>query len=69
MYNKELCKTCKYHAKVDGRIICDYALKSAAGSCLKRIGKSIVDTRGGDSNNCKLYEKGKPIRDTRHLII
>lgn len=69
MYNKDICKKCKYHAKIDGRITCDYAIKSDNGSCLKRIGKNIIDTRGKDPNNCLLYEKGKPDKITKHLII
>lgn len=50
-------------------ITCDYAIKSDGGACLKRKGKYNVDTRGGDPNNCLLYEKGKPDKITKHLII
>ena len=69
MYKKSKCRKCKYHAKVNGLTTCDYAIKSANGSCLKRKGKEIIDIRGGDRDNCLLYDPGKPARDLRHIVL
>lgn len=69
MFNKDKCKKCKYHAKVNCMITCDYAIKSDNGACIKRKGKYNVDTRGNDPNNCLLYESGKAEKELRHIII
>ena len=69
MYKKDKCIKCKYHTRIDGRIVCDYSIKSDKGTCLKRIGKNVIDTRGDDPNNCLLYENGKPDKTTNFLNI
>ena len=45
-----------------GLVLCDYGSKSDNGTALKRCGNEVIDTRGGDPNNCLLYEKGRPIK-------
>ena len=69
MYDKNKCKTCKYRAMLKGYILCDYSNKSENGTALKRCGKGIIDTRGGDPNKCLLYEKGKPNKGKYNFYI
>lgn len=68
-YDKKKCKKCKWHGSLVGSgatgtkgVYCNYGSLHRC-SCLKRIKGHIVDRRGGDFNNCLLYEKGKAIRD------
>ena len=62
MFNKTKCKKCKYRAKCNGEgvkvLACNYS--SYHGTCLKRVGKEVIDLRGNDPDNCKLYEEGEP---------
>nr|DAS37244.1 MAG TPA: hypothetical protein [Caudoviricetes sp.] len=62
MYNKAKCKKCKYHGKLSSiGAYCYYSvIKNEA--CLYRKGKETIDRRGGDPNNCLLYEKGDKVQ-------
>ena len=61
-YNKEKCAKCKYKVKLmlnNGNgynVSCDYSSK-AQTCCLYRVGKEVRDRRGGDYNNCLLFEE------------
>lgn len=60
-YNKKKCATCVYRgthgaAGLGVKYYCNYA--DTGKSATKRVGKEVIDTRGGDFNNCLLYEKG-----------
>lgn len=60
-YNKKKCATCIYRGThgASGLGVKYYCNFSDAGkSATIRIGKDVIDTRGGDFNNCLLYEKG-----------
>ena len=45
---------------VGSSIYCDYCCVTGH-TCLQRVGSEIIDTRGDDYHNCKLYEKGASI--------
>lgn len=62
MYDKKKCKKCKYHGNLGDKsgIYCNYTVLSGCGICLKRVGSEVIDTRGGDPKECRLYEKGRP---------
>ena len=59
--NREMCKKCIYHG---GRlsekvaIFCDYSGKSGT-TCLYLRKNKVVDRRGNDPNNCRLFDDGK----------
>ena len=77
-HNKAKCYTCKYHGffvsinkKEDeatkiAKVCCDYA-KYAKCTCLRKEGKSIVDARGDDPENCKLYCKGETPKTSKAI--
>ena len=74
-HNKVKCYTCKYHGffgainkKEDeatkiAKVCCDYA-RFEKRTCLRKVGKEIVDIRGDDPENCKLYCKGERIKSS-----
>lgn len=59
--NREKCRKCIYHG---GRIsegvaiFCDYSGK-ADETCLKLVDGKVVDMRGNDLEDCKLFDDGK----------
>jgi len=66
-FNKSKCLQCKYRCTFSGgaglkvspqNVACYYGALSQTGTCLRLVNKQIVDIRGDDYNNCKLYEKG-----------
>ena len=71
-FNKKKCEQCKYHGYFGSKsqnayssneaalnhVMCEYA-KCNKTTCLRLVGKELVDLRGSDYNNCKLFEKGK----------
>ena len=69
-FSKTKCKTCAYHGSITGiatgTIYCNYGA-IAESSCLYR-GKhgEVLDRRGDDRFNCKLYMKGAKIRDKQN---
>lgn len=72
MFDKKRCLKCKYHGRFQNKsesglrnIMCDYA-KYAKQTCLHSVGREVVDRRGEDPKDCKLFEKGpRPDRITR----
>ena len=59
MFNKEKCKQCIYKGgAVDHPtdIFCNYAF-IADQTCLHRVGKSIIDRRGENPDNCLLFKR------------
>lgn len=79
-YNKKKCAKCKYHGvgmggytvKIGDRqtpIYCNYTSINAK-SCLEPLKDGgTVDIRGGDFNNCLLYEKGKALKEKKKTTI
>lgn len=72
-FDKKRCATCQFHTggaiESNGkvRISCNYGIITGS-SCLKRQNDgSVMDSRGDDYSNCKLYEKGAAVRDWRKL--
>lgn len=72
-FNKKKCEECKFHGYFGSKsgasnnysvnhIMCDFA-KYNKMTCLRRNGKSVIDLRGDDPENCKLYIKGKRPED------
>ena len=70
MFNKEKCRKCKYYSVLDGgwydngsddRIFCNYS-SCTGNTCTKRQNGKIIDIRGNDPENCKLFESGKRIK-------
>ena len=67
-FNKRKCAKCKYRCtfsgantgfKVSARNIgCYYGVISNTGTCLHLVNGKIIDRRGDDYDNCKLFEKG-----------
>lgn len=56
------CPSCKYHTKIEGTAYCYYAgIRKVP--CSKLVGGVIYDRRGSDPDNCRLFEKGKEIKD------
>ena len=66
-FDKEKCKTCKFHGKISGvdtgTVFCNYASLNDS-TCLYRTGSHVFDKRGNDPDKCKLYEEGKKIVDS-----
>ena len=72
MFNKKKCAKCKYHGSFstkayhsteDGvlrNMTCDYS-KYANQTCLHSVGHTVVDRRGSDPNDCKLFERSASI--------
>lgn len=61
MRNKRKCKKCIYHGGSIGRkssITCDYSGKTDT-TCLTLENGKVVDRRGNDMNNCKLFDDGR----------
>ena len=68
-FQKNKCIKCKYHtkqvsgayqARVGGKTIpvaCDYSTVTGR-TCLTEVNGKIVDRRGNDYYNCKLFVKG-----------
>ena len=65
-FNKKKCKKCKWHGRLcsggQSGIYCNYSSLHRK-SCLKRIGKDVVDVRGSDYDNCLMFEQGNATRD------
>jgi hypothetical protein len=64
-FSKSKCKTCIYHGKItgiaSGTIYCNYA-STTDHTCLKRGEHGeIIDIRGDDRYDCKMYKEGKRI--------
>ena len=47
-----------YGSRATGGIYCDYGNRTGQ-TCIYRSGREILDRRGDDFNNCKLYERAK----------
>lgn len=75
-FNSDKCATCRYHGtrgmgntvhKEDGttiRVYCNYSGHSNT-TCLKPgPHNTVVDTRGNEYNNCKLYLEGDPFDES-----
>lgn len=63
MRNREMCSRCKYRGgAVDSPslMFCNYAAITDE-TCLKRVGNQIIDIRGKDMNDCKLFDEGRPV--------
>lgn len=69
MFDKSKCKQCKFHGYFGSKsgasynseynhIMCDYA-KYNKRTCLRKQGTSVIDIRGDDPKNCKLFIKGR----------
>lgn len=62
--NRDMCRKCRYRG---GRlsekvaIFCDYSGKTGA-TCLRLEHGKVVDKRGDDLEDCKLFDDGK-VRD------
>ena len=56
-YNKRKCATCCFRRKLGMNIICNYA-GITDNTCLHLEQGKVVDSRGGEYNNCKLYKRG-----------
>ena len=57
MFNLKRCKKCKYHGGISSDICCDYSRTGT--TALKKVGNKVIDMRGEDPDNCKLYVKGR----------
>ena len=66
-FDKHKCAKCRYRGmgcgassiKVGSRMLAIYCNYCITGTtCLKADGKNVVDRRGKDYNNCKLFEEG-----------
>lgn len=79
-FNKEKCATCQYRGagsvgypvKINNlsvRVHCNYA-GITNSTCLKPLNNvDVVDLRGEDYNNCKLYKRGAMIENDSPKII
>lgn len=60
-FSKTRCKSCIYHrggTQGKGALYCNYA-SIANQTCLHLEDKKVVDRRGDDYYDCKLYKKGE----------
>ena len=72
-FDKHKCAKCKYHGSTScgtvvrlkgqpNRVHCDYAFATDC-TCLKPgPNNTVIDMRGDDYDNCKLFVEGKPDR-------
>ena len=75
-FNKDKCAKCKYRGEGAGyattskkRLVHCYYSKQGVGSCLKPISSTeTIDIRGEDYNNCKLFQEGNPVRESRFIV-
>lgn len=72
-YYKPKCKTCIYHGTTSGmhsnQVFCSYST-IAEDTCLKKGNKGeIIDQRGDEFYNCKLYESGKKKRSSMKWMV
>lgn len=70
-FNKDKCKKCKYHRKFPSGqfVFCNYASLTDQ-TCLRSIGKEVIDIRGDKYNGCKLFSEGKALDDkTDNLLV
>jgi len=74
-FDKKKCLKCRYHGtgcggypvKLNDRgitvtVYCNYTTLMD-DTCLKRVKGEIVDRRGEDYHDCKLFEEGKAMED------
>ena len=61
MIERSQCKSCIYRNKLDQYDICGYVLLNDHKATALKIGRhgTIIDSRGQDPDDCKLYIKGK----------
>ena len=59
-FNKQKCRNCVYGRLMGTKIICNFATVTDT-TCLHIEEDKVVDYRGSDYNNCKLYKRGKAI--------
>lgn len=59
-FDKRKCKKCKYHRKFPSGqfVFCNYASLTDQ-TCLKKVGKEIIDIRGDKYDRCKLFCEAK----------
>ena len=56
MFNKKKCKNCIYSTYFNSRLGCGYFIHGPEKrTCLHFEGDKLVDRRGDDPKNCKLY--------------
>ena len=60
-FNKQKCKQCVYHRVMGAHVICNFATVTDT-TCLHLEENKVVDYRGEDYNNCKIFIKGARIR-------
>lgn len=64
MRDKNQCKKCIYRGggtNASYALFCDYSGKTGK-TCLALKNGKVVDIRGNDKNNCKLFNDGKKKR-------
>ena len=66
MFNKQKCKTCKYHGylgssgyEIPYNVMCNYAAITNQTCHYKGEGGKVEDRRGSDPENCQLYTEGR----------
>ena len=52
---------------MQGLTYCDYSRYYTAA--IRRDGKGMIDTRGTDPNNCKLFREGEPDKERNSIVI
>lgn len=69
-FDKKKCKKCKYHRKFPSGqfVFCNYASLTDQ-TCLKKVGKEIIDIRGDKFDGCKLFCEGKAMDDKIEKIL
>lgn len=76
MINKEICRKCKYHGKLqtgarwqsDNLIICEYNVVTGEVPLKNDGNGGVIDIRGTDENKCELFEEGKRIYKRNHDV-
>lgn len=59
-YDKSKCSKCKWRGKLSFGFCCYYSLSGQ--SAYRRQGKELIDARGEDYYNCKLFKQGNPTK-------
>lgn len=69
-FDKKKCKKCKYHRKFPSGqfVFCNYASLTDK-TCLKKVGKEIIDIRGNKFDGCKLFCEGEAMDDKTEKIL
>ena len=76
-FDKFKCYKCKYHGmgvgysiRVNGKVLkvhCNYCGINKSSCLRKQEDGTVIDIRGNDFSNCKLFEEGEMIKSVEEI--